>query len=72
MKGIKIADIANKIIESFEMEKKMREIKKTKIENSKPTMPIIDILGFRKTNMIIKKNISLEEKISFFVKFLTL
>ena len=34
MKGIKIADIANKIIESFEMEKKMREIKKGEIPDN--------------------------------------
>ena len=33
---------------------KITDIKKTSIENSSPTMPIIDILGFKKINIIRK------------------
>ena len=42
------------------MPNKTRDIKKTNIENSNPTIPIKEILGFKKIIIVIKKISSLE------------
>ena len=53
MRGIK-KDSKSIFLLSSVIPNKITDIKKTSIENSSPTMPIIDILGFKKINIIKK------------------
>ena len=53
IKGINKQRISKNLL-SLDIARKVKEIKKTIIENSKPTIPIIDMLGFKKIKTIKK------------------
>ena len=62
IRGINKEDINNNL-QSLDTPRSTIDIKKTIIENSKPTIPIKDILGFKNINTIRKNKFSRSAKI---------